>query len=393
MSLLPDHQDAMTTPSYDIAILGSGPVGCALALALARHAPDPGRILLAGPMPAPRPAGQAIDPRALAMNHGSHQFLDSLNAWPAHAAAITHVHVSQAHHVGQTQIDHADLGVAELGCVVRYDELLERLHQALEHSGVQRLLERPSRPLAGTPVQLPLKTQTLTTRVALLSDGVAPSGLRREYGQRAVLATIRASRPRPGWAFERFTREGPLALLPHPADPALYSLVWCVPPARAEALLASPAAAFAQALQQAFGQRLGTLRPVGDSHTFPLSLHVGPQYLGPGVMALGNAAQTLHPVAGQGLNLGLRDVAQLAHALGPWLARPQSEVSFPLRHYMHKRRLDRGLTVAITDTLPRVFATKWAPLRHACSLGLMALELLPMLRRPLARHLMQGQRR
>ncbi|MFA7579929.1 FAD-dependent monooxygenase [Castellaniella sp.] len=383
----------MTPTHFDVAILGGGPVGCALALALSRHAPDPGRILLAGPRPAPRPPSQTIDPRALALNHGSRQFLETLGAWPAHAAPITHVHVSQARHAGQTHIDHAELGVAELGCVVRYDELLERLDQALEHSGVQRLLERPSRPLAGVPVVLPLKAQALTTRLALLSDGAPPRGLQREYGQRAVLATIRAGQPRPGWAFERFTREGPLALLPHPADPALYSLVWCVPPVRAESLLAMPAARFTQALQAAFGQRLGTLQLTGDTHSFPLALHVGPQQLAPGVLALGNAAQTLHPVAGQGLNLGLRDVAQLAHALGPWLADPQSEPTQPLQHYRHKRRLDRCLTIAITDTLPRIFSSEWAPVRHACGLGLMALELLPMLRRPLARQLMQGQRR
>lgn len=382
----------MASPTYDIAILGSGPVGCALALCLADAAPDPARIALMGPEPKPRPAGQSIDPRALALNHGSRRFLEALGAWPERAADILTVHVSQAGHLGRTLIDQAELDVPRLGCVVAYDDLLDTLSAAVRRAGVTRVTERPPRPLAGSPVQLQLADGPRSARLALLSDGARPQGVHREYDQHAVLATVQAGAPVPGRAFERFTRSGPLALLPHPAAADLYSLVWCVPPGRAQALQALPDAAFDAALQVAFGQRLGRLQRVGEAHAFPLSLHAGPSLLGQGLVAVGNAAQTLHPVAGQGLNLGLRDAGQLAQALRPWLAAPDVPVQPLLERHARQRRVDRALTLSVTDTLPRLFATANPLLRHACGLGLAALDLLPALRKPLARHLLQGQR-
>ncbi len=382
----------MAFPPFDIAIIGTGPVGCALALCLARRAPDPGRIALLGPEPAPRAEGRAVDPRTLALNHGSRALLESLGAWPAHAADILSVHVSQAGHLGRTLIDHRDLGVPRLGCVVSYDEVLAALHAAAAGSGVRRILERPGRPLPGRPVRLRAGGLDLAAHAALVSDGERPQGLSREYGQHAVLSTIRAARPVPGRAFERFTRHGPLAMLPHPDGAGLYSLVWCVPAGRAAALRALDDAAFDAALQQAFGQRLGALHRVGETHVFPLSMHAGPALRGTGVATVGNAAQTLHPVAGQGLNLGLRDAAQLAGALAPWLARPGEDVQPALAAFARRRRLDRGLTLAITDTLPRVFATANPLAWHLGGAALAALDLVPALRAPLARHLLQGQR-
>lgn len=382
----------MCLPTYDIAILGSGPVGCALALALARHAPDPQRIALAGPPPRPHPANGSVDPRAIALNQGSRQFLEQLDAWPAHAAEIRTVHVSLAGQPGRTLIDQQTLGTPRLGCVVTYDELLETLHAAVAHCGVQRLPAQPAAPLAGNPVQLCADDATRTTRLALVSDGRRPQGVQRLYRQHAVVATVQASAPVPGRAFERFTPDGPLALLPHPAGDGLYSLVWCTTPQRAEALAGLPPTAFDTALQARFGQRLGTLHRTGETRTFPLSLHAGPSLQGPGIVALGNAAQTLHPVAGQGLNLGLRDVGQLAQNLGPWLARPDTPIQPLLARYARQRRLDRGLTLLITDTLPRITSSANPLLRHLCGLGLLALDCLPPLRNPLARHLMRGQR-
>ena len=382
----------MASTLYDIAILGSGPVGCVLALGLARHAPDPSRIALMGPPPAPRPAGQALDPRALALNQGSRQWLEQLDAWPARSADILTVHVSQAGHLGRTLIDQAELGTPRLGSVVAYDDLLDALHAAVARSGVTRIMERPARPRPGRPVSLALAGGAGEASLVLLSDGERPQGIAREYHQHAVLATVRAAAPQPGRAFERFTRTGPLALLPHPGASDLYNVVWCVPPARARGLSALSAEDFSNALQAAFGNRLGTLRRASDCHTLPLSLHAGPSLQGAGIVAVGNAAQTLHPVAGQGLNLGLRDAAQLVHALTPWLAVPDTPVQPLLERYARQRRLDRGLTLALTDSLPRLFATGNPLQRHACGLALAALDLLPALRKPLARQLMRGQR-
>ncbi|HEX7387656.1 MAG TPA: FAD-dependent monooxygenase [Castellaniella sp.] len=383
----------MTSTLYDVAILGSGPVGCALALSLAHVAPQPDRIVLMGPQLAPRPEGTSLDPRALALNQGSRRWLEDLGAWPAHAADILTVHVSQAGHLGRTLIDQSELDTPRLGSVVAYDDLLETLHHAVADSGVTRILEHPPRPRPGTPVSLTRADGSLLQApLALLSDGVRPEGIARGYDQHAVLATVRAQTPIPGRAFERFTRTGPLALLPHPAATDLYNVVWCVSPARAQTLKALQAAEFNHALQTAFGNRLGALQRVSDCHTFPLSLHAGPSLQGIGVVAVGNAAQTLHPVAGQGLNLGLRDAAQLTYAVAPWLTNPGEPIQPALEHYARQRRLDRSVTLSLTDVLPRVFATENPLQRHTCGLALCALDLLPVLRKPLARQLMQGQR-
>src|SRR5690606_6634213 len=144
--------------------------------------------------------------------------------------------------------------------------------------------------------------------------------------------------PRPGWAFERFTRQGPLALLPHPAGPDIWGLVWCTTPAEAEHLRKVPADDFNGALDACFGSRLGNLQLQGERAVFPLTMHAGPQRLGRHAVAIGNASQTLHPVAGQGLNLGLRDAAQLAQSLAPWLAHTHTPVDAALDHFLGRRR-------------------------------------------------------
>ena len=382
----------MISPDFDIAIIGTGPVGCTLALCLARRAPTPGRIVLTGPDPAPAAAGGSIDPRALALNHGSRSLLESLGAWPAQAADILTVHVSQAGHLGRTLIDHAELDVPRLGSVVSYDSVLRTLHAALENSGIHRIRTRPRRPVPGPTVRIDTDDHSIHARIALVSHGEHPKGISREYGQSALLATVRASHPMAGRAFERFTRQGPLALLPHPGGEGLYSMVWCMPPDRAQTLRELPDSEFDDALQAAFGQRLGALHIAGPRHAFPLSMHAGPSLPAPHIVALGNAAQTLHPVAGQGLNLGLRDAAQLAQVLGPWLHRPDLDCTSILEDFARRRRTDRSLTLAVTDTLPRIFTSANPLVRHACGAGLMALDLLPGLRKPLARHLLQGQR-
>jgi len=389
----------METPDFDIVILGAGPAGCALALALARKARDPARIALLGP---PRPAAPApgtgiaatagVDPRCLALNHGSRAYLETLDAWPAKAAEILYVHVSQRHRLGRVVIDHHDLDVPRLGNVVRYDDVLAALDGALERSGVIRIDGRALPRLTGPHIECRHEAGTLTARLAVQSDGMRPKGLERHYGQHAVLANVRASRPRPGWAYERFTHTGPLAALPHPQGPDLYSIVWCCGPEQAESLRGAPAAEFDRLLHTHFGERLGRFESASRRSVFPLALHAGPTVLNARCIAVGNAAQTLHPVAGQGLNLGLRDVAQLAQSLGPWLLRPESDPQPFCADFVRRRRADRWLTVAITDVLPRVFSTGNRLLEHAGGAGLLAMDILPPLRNQLARQLLQGLR-
>lgn len=388
----------MTISAFDIAILGAGPVGRVLALMLARVAPDPARIaLLAGASPAPAAAAAAVpaaDPRVLAMNHGSRVLLESLHAWPAKAADILNIHVSQRGRLGRSVIQHTDFGVPQLGCVVAYSALHAKLEECIAASGVTLLSGPPAQVDGqdGDGVRISQGDAALSCRIAVQSDGAGASDVRRDYGQHALLTTAHATLPRRGWAWERFTAEGPLALLPHPQTPDAYSVVWCSAPERAAELAALDNAAFSRALSAAFGDRLGRLSCQAPRHVFPLALSARRALVQGRVAAIGNAAQTLHPVAGQGLNLGLRDAARLAQALGGWLAQPNASPTAALTDFGRARQFDRVVTAGLTDLMPRVFATGLAPVEHACGLALLGLDLAAPLRAPLAQHLLTGFR-
>jgi 2-octaprenyl-6-methoxyphenol hydroxylase len=387
----------MTVSAFPIAILGAGPVGQALALMLARIVPDPAGIVLihgAPPLPA-APAGSNPDTRVLALNHGSLVLLETLAARPRGAAAIHTIHVSQRGRLGHTVIRHGDFGVPQLGGVAPYPAVREALARAVDQSGITVRHAQGARVVAQDGGGATIRADDgaeLRCAVAVVSDGTAGGQLRREYGQDAVLTTVRATRPRPGWAYERFTREGPLALLPHPSGDDCYAVVWCCAPAHATALAALDDADFSRALNRAFGERLGSLSCIAPRHVAPLFMSLRRSQVEGRTVAIGNAAQTLHPVAGQGLNLGLRDAAALAQALAPWLRDTARDPAEALRGYARARRSDRWITAALTDLLPRVFATGLAPVEHACGLALLALDLSSPLRAPLARHLLQGWR-
>lgn len=402
----------------DVTILGAGPTGSALALLLARSTPDPARIRLCR-VPSPgRPADQPAEvtaARTLALNHGSRVLLEGLAAWPDHGAAIHTIHVSQRGRLGRTLIQHTDFNVPELGTVHPYDRVVDALNAAVAQSGVTVQEGEPAAVVRedNDAVHLAQNDRLWASRVVVQAEGsrrpitgVASAGthhsatlappLERHYQQHAILGLIQASAPRPGWAWERFTREGPLALLPvrvpgHAADNT-YSLVWCCAPEQATQRAQANDARFATELQQAFGHRLGGLLPLGPRQVQPLRLRWHHKLLAGRRVLIGNAAQTLHPVAGQGLNLGLRDAAQLAQHLGPWLTQPEQDPRAALEGFAQRRRNDRLLTGAVTDVLPRIFSTGLAPIEHACGLALMALDTLPGLRRPLAQHLMLGLR-
>jgi 2-octaprenyl-6-methoxyphenol hydroxylase len=388
----------MTASAFDIAILGAGPVGRVLALMLARVAPDPARIaLLAGAAPAPATPAAAVpaaDPRVLAMNHGSRVLLESLHAWPERSADIRNIHVSQRGRLGRTVIQNTDFGVPQLGSVVAYSGLHAKLDECVAACGVT-VLPGPAARVDSQDadgVRILQGDTTLLCQVAVQSDGAGASDVRRDYGQHAVLTTAHATLPRRGWAWERFTAEGPLALLPHPQTPDAYSVVWCSAPDRATELAALDNTAFSKALSAAFGDRLGRLSSQAPRHVFPLSLAARRAQVQGRVAAIGNAAQTLHPVAGQGLNLGLRDAARLAQTLAGWLARPEASPTALLAEFAQARQVDRFITAGLTDLMPRVFATGLAPVEHACGLALLGMDLASPLRAPLAQHLLQGFR-
>jgi 2-octaprenyl-6-methoxyphenol hydroxylase len=213
----------------------------------------------------------------------------------------------------------------------------------------------------------------------------ADKSQRRDYGQTAVIARVSTSRPIPHRAFERFTDEGPLALLPQDgADRHQYALVWCVRPERAQQLLALDESAFLRELGEAFGERLGDFTRVSERVAFPLGLNADPKTTARTV-AIGNAAQTLHPVAGQGLNLGLRDAAVLARQLAREVG-PQA-----IEGFSAERARDRNAIIRTTDTMARVFADT-GPLQPIFGLALAALDTVKPARTMLAELMMFGRR-
>ena len=379
----------------DIAILGGGPTGSALALLLARVTSAPERIVLlqsdSSSQYGHRPE---LDPRVLAVNHGSRVLLESLGAWPQQAASIQNIHVSQRGRLGRTLIRHHDFDVPALGYVVRYGQLHAKLAQAVQASGVRVSSGAAAHVLEQDQNEVRLEQGALTfrSRIAIQADGAPDAETTRSYTQVALLARARASLPRVGWAFERFTQEGPLAVLPHPDAPGEQSIVWCCTPERAQALIDSTPEHFSKALTHMFGSRLGELLVQGPVASVPLTMTLHSNPLNGRCATIGNASQTLHPVAGQGLNLGLRDAAALAIALRGWVVRPEHSPSEALETFVRLRAPDRQVTARLTDLLARVFTTKWPVVEHAAGLALLSMDLLPVLRAPLARHLLQGLR-
>lgn len=378
------------TLDFDVAICGAGPVGLALAAFLARRGVPGARIALVDG----KSLGQAIsDPRSIALSWGSVQLLDEVGAWPLPATAIHQIHVSRRGQLGRSLMDRRDHDVEALGYVTRYGAVVDALARRCEAAGVVML--RPARVQAldetadGALLALD-DGRTVRAQVAVQAeggifgqqDGRARS---RDYEQSAVIARVTSDAPIAHRAFERFTDEGPLALLPEDGpDGHQYALVWCVRPERAGTILDLDDARFLQQLGDAFGTRLGTFTKVSPRVAFPLGLNAEARATARTV-AIGNAAQTLHPVAGQGLNLGLRDAAVLARQLA------RGANSAALGRFLEERAQDRKLTIGLTDTMARAF-TASKPLQPLLGLGLAALDLARPARTLLADLMMFGRR-
>ncbi|MPV67978.1 UbiH/UbiF/VisC/COQ6 family ubiquinone biosynthesis hydroxylase [Burkholderia sp. BE17] len=386
------------TPDYDLAIVGAGPVGLALAGWLARRsATQHASIAL---IDAREPAASMNDPRAIAVSHGSRVLLDTL-AWPADATPIEHIHVSQRGHFGRTLIDRDEHDLAALGYVVRYGSLVQALAGAVHGTRVDWLTSTtaraPQQDTDGVTLTLdgPQGERTLRARIVINAEGglfheqQADAGKhRRDYGQTALVGTVTVSAPRPNVAWERFTHEGPLALLPlggpRQAD---YALVWCCTPDEAARRAVLPDDAFLRELGSAFGERMGRFVAIAGRASFPLGLNAAQTLVSGRVAIVGNAAQTLHPVAGQGLNLGLRDAHTLVDALSA-----QGFDATALATFNARRALDRRFTIGATDTLARLFTIDTGPLPLLRGAALTALEFVPPLKKAIARQMMFGQR-
>lgn len=341
--------------AVDILVRGAGPVGCAAALALQGSSHEV-RVLDSGvATPAFRP---------IVLSYASRLILERIGVWDALAATpIDTIQVSQAGAFGRTTLGAGDAGVPALGYVVEYADLLAILRQRAGHL---------------------LTTQELPARCVVHAEGASPEAEVKRYAQDALVALVEVSPASHSVAFERFTREGPLALLPFAGR---YALVWSLPPEKAGRLAAAPEADFLRQLNDAAGTRPGRATGAEARAVQPLALRVRQARIGERAVYIGNAAQTLHPVAGQGLNLGLRDAWDLAQIMRD-TADPGDAAT--LERFAARRRLDAGAAIRATDLLAGIFlgANPFAAAARAAALT--ALDIFPAPRRFFARRMIFG---
>ena len=383
-----------------IAIVGGGLVGASLALALQQGgaAARGWQISLIEPYAPGAGFQPSYDARCSALSWGTRLIYERLGLWPAiaeRAEPIRRIHVSERGRFAAARLSAAEEGVPALGYVVENAWLGHCLWQALHSDAID--WRCPARVAAAQAqaggYRLTLdEGSPLDCELLVLADG-GRSDLRQQlgiqvrrtpYGQTALIANVTPSQGHGGEAFERFTADGPMALLPLPDNRC--ALVWTRPDADAARLLALDERAFLAELQQAFGYRLGAFVRVGARHSYPLALLEAEEQVRSHLVVLGNAAHGLHPIAGQGYNLSLRDVMALAHSLLQDGARLGDLGQ--LQDYLASQRLDQALTVGFSDKVTRLFSNARAPLAVARSLGLLGLELWPAGKRWFARQAM-----
>jgi 2-octaprenyl-6-methoxyphenol hydroxylase len=373
----------------DVAIIGGGPVGAALA-ALAVHSGLDIAVFEARAAP-------SGDGRTLALSRASRELLEEALAWPKRdVTPILSIHVSQKGGPGRTLLEASEQSLPALGYTVPFSTLEAALGEALSLSG-----RNPSYGESCDRISLDADAATVRfasgrevqTRLLVLADGGANAtkipGIaftEKDYAQQAVVASVRTDRPHGFRAYERFTPEGPVALLP--VDDR-FALVWTAAPDATRRLLALEDAAFLAELQSHFGDRAGRFLTVASRAAFPLKLRTVNVPVAMRTAIIGNAAQALHPIAGQGLNLGLRDAATLAALLH---SVPREAVGSPgmLSAYQDARQRDASRGVMVTDFLVSAFSDSRRLPTWGRGLALAALDLFPPARRLLAERMIYG---
>lgn len=383
----------MSGTGCDVAIIGGGPVGASLALALRGSGLDV-RLLEAR-----KPESAAADPRALALAYGSRLLLERLGVWQdlPDVTAIKTIHISQRHAFGRAVLRAEELHVPGLGYVLPYHALHGALCRALEAGGIRYLTGAAVTGLdsAADGARVTYRhdgaEHALSARLAVVADGgkllenAHPPEV-TDYGQSAVIAHVTCSHSRADTAFERFTAQGPAALLPYRDG---YELVWTAPHERAQEMVSWDEAEFLEQLHAHFGDRVGRFISVGSRTCFPLRLRRAPQTTLGHTVLLGNAAQTLHPVAGQGFNMGLRDAWELAQEILRCAPEALGGEAM-LAVYRRSRSLDRNAGIRFTDGLVRLFSNDLPGLRSGRAAMLTLLDSVPAAKQFVARRMMFG---
>lgn len=377
--------------AVDVLVIGGGPVGAALARALLESSFSV-MVLEAKSSPAP-------DPRVLAISCGSRLFLDRIGGWQGvqDATPITTIRVSQKGGFGRTVLTAEESGVSALGHVVAYQDIHRALVTGLDPEtylegacacGIDLSDEKGT-----VDFDYHGKRRRISAKLVVMADGgqlvehvKGISLTRREYGQWAIIGQVRTEKPHGNTAYERFTPDGPLALLPCRDG---FSLVWTASPEKAKELLSIEKEAFLERLQEHFGERLGKFVESGTMSGFPLALRYADPFTAQHLALIGNASQTLHPVSGQGLNLGLRDVAALSRII---MEADEIGSGTMLRNYAEMRKMDRASGIRFTDSLIRIFSNDIPPLRAGRGMALASMDCFPPLKKWFSRKMMFGIR-
>jgi 2-octaprenyl-6-methoxyphenol hydroxylase len=402
---------------YDIVIVGGGLVGASFASALAAQLRGSAARIAVIEAAATSQASSSFDTRSTALSHGSQRIYEQLGLWSAissHATPIRRIHVSDRGHFGAVRMDSVAMQVDALGHVAENQPLGKVLLQALEQDPDIDLLSPASiSSLTPLPQGMLLQGQgadgalpAIEAELVVLADGGRSSLLEQlgiassqtPYGQHALIANVAFSEPHRHVAYERFTDTGPMAVLPLADDDegrARGALIWTLPDAEAQAVSELPEREFLCRLQERFGYRLGRFEKVGARVLYPLTLSVAREQVRPGLVLLGNVAHTLHPVAGQGLNLALRDAQSLAQQI----ARARAQGIAPgamsvLQAYVAQQQNDQQLTIGFSDYMTRLFSSAHPALVWARKAGLFSIDLLPPVKQQFARQAMGlGERR
>ncbi len=388
---------------FDLVIAGGGMTGAMLALQITRQLPHL-RIAIVEQQ-STEPAAQhtsSFDSRSIALSAGSVALLARWGLWPElkpHACAIEHIQVSDRGHFGKSRLTATEFGRSALGYVIEIEWIGRLLYQQLQQVPTSQLqwfrpdqirairTERDLRHL-----QLKSGTELSCRLLVLCEGGDSPSralagidGVQHDYQQSALIANVAVAAPHQGKAFERFTIDGPLALLP--LTQQRYSLVWTCQPEQAVTLKALPDTEFIAALQQAFGYSAGVFSSVGNRVLYPLKLKTAAKAADHRLVLCGNSLHNLHPIAGQGFNLALRDLDALLQllALHSSGADLQDAGAYGLtRQYQLLRSADMAQVVGFTDSLVRLFSNDSKLLALGRSLGLTVLNQCSVLKQPFA---------
>ena len=385
----------MNSSTCDILIQGGGPVGLACAAWTLQKFPE-ANITLLDRNPLNDDDLAQADSRGIALSHGSKLLLDTIKAWPKESAQIHRVHVSQAGRFGRALMTREELKQDALGHIIRYRDIHITLRQAL------RAIQTKSPNFTWEHVQKETEENQIHAKCVVHAEGGlfkkqdwVESG--RDYGQSALVGLVEVENAEPHQAWERFTAEGPLAVLPSHYGSNILNLVWCGSPESSQHRLQLSDVDFLSALQNEFGSRVGRFLKIQDRRLYELGLNYRKEITHDNEVWIGNAAQTLHPVAGQGLNLGLRDAFLLSEKLvgvvsGSAENQTPADVQIAFQEYAQSRKADRTTTIGLTDFMARVFTSDLAPIVMARGLALSALQWLPPVKTALARQMMFGRR-